>query len=240
MNLNTYTILLLLFSFQNSFAQCKPSCVINNYPFDENDIIFPFDLTTNECSLYSLAPDDLSHPYSKPSLNEDACGQVSYHYKDTYLPDAGPTCFKVLRNWVVIDCCQYNPNSIPNENGEVPGKWEHTQVIKVIDYNPPVFTACPDNLVFENVENNDGNTFIELKTLAEDCSPNLTYSYEIDLDNDGTIDKSGNTNDASGSYPNGSHKINFTVSDGCGNLSSCSFKFQIWTRKKFSPVNIDE
>jgi len=213
--------------------------VINSYPFDENDIIYPFDLTTSECGVSSLSPDELNHPYARPTLNDDACDQVAVNYEDIYLPVAAPACFKILRKWTVIDWCQFNPNAVPDINGNVPGKWTHTQKITVIDYSPPVFVSCPNDLIFDSFNPNCGNTAIELIVEAEDCSPDLSYSYEIDLNDDGFIENSGLTNDASGNYPLGNHKIYFTVADGCGNLGFCSFSFQIRDTKKPTPVCIN-
>jgi hypothetical protein len=67
---------------------------------------------------------------------DDNCSLISIEKFDeifTIEPDA---CFKVLRKWVVIDWCQYDPFIDPNF-----GRWEALQVIKVRDQDKPVVTC---------------------------------------------------------------------------------------------------
>lgn len=75
-----------------------------------------------------------------------------------------------------------------------------------------------------------GPVSIELIAQASDeCTPEhqLKYSYKIDLQNNGTIDKEGMSKDASGTYPSGFHKVIFTVTDRCGNSNTCTRYFSI-------------
>lgn len=85
----------------------------------------------------------------------------------------------------------------------------------------------------------DCNGYIELiATATDDCpttSP-LSWTYTIDQDNNGSIDFNGITNDASGTYPHGTHKITWTVKDNCGNQATCSYLFTIRDGKKPTPV----
>ena len=226
MNLNTLLTIKWYFLFilttltlvQSLGAQCNHSC---NFPFDKNDIIFPFDITTTECGASTLSPEYLNPPYAKPTFNIDGCDKITCNYVDTYSPtEEGPACFKILRKWTVIDWCQYN-------NEKVSGKWTHTQIIKVIDYSSPVFKDSSDDLIIENVNLDSENSYVEIIREAEDCSPDLKYSFKIDLFNNGIIDQTGNSSNASGNYPIGNHKISFSVEDGCGNKGFCSFFFKI-------------
>jgi len=236
MNLNTlltikWYLLYFLTTFvvlQNLSAQCADSC---NYPFDENDIIYPLDVTTANCGINTLQPEYLNQPYSKPILNIDDCDKITYHFKDTFESNEGPACFKILRKWTVIDWCQFNSKA-NHQSGEVLGKWIYTQILTVIDFSPPVFSDCPDDLIFENPSLTSEGTFVELIKQAEDCSSDLNYTYEIDLFNNGKIDFSGRSNNASGNYPNGKHKVSFTAEDRCGNLGHCSFFIQIKKSKR--------
>ena len=198
---------------------------INKYPFDENDIIYPLDLTTTECATWSLNPDYLSQPYARPILNKDACDKVVVNYEDTYVSLDGPACFSILRKWTVINKCA-------NASNDQPRTWEHTQTIKVIDFNPPTFVSLTDEIIKECYESNCDATYVDLITQAEDCSPYLSYTYQIDLFSDGSINHTGTSNDASGTYPVGNHKISFTASDGCGNKETCSFNFRIKNTEK--------
>ena len=210
-------ILTTLILVQSLGAQCNHSC---NFPFDKNDIIFPFDITTTECGVSTLSPEYLNPPYDKPTFNIDDCDKITFNYVDTYSPTEGPACFKILRKWTVIDWCQYNKE-------KVSGKWTHTQTIKVIDYSPPVFKDGSDDLIIENLSLDSENSYVEIIREAEDCSPDLKYSFKIDLFHNGVIDHTGNSFNASGNYPIGNHKISFSVEDGCGNKGFCSFFFKI-------------
>jgi hypothetical protein len=67
-------------------------------------------------------------------------------------------------------------------------------------------------------------------------SSELVYQYFLDAFNDGTVDVVGVGFDASGAYPNGTHKITFKVSDQCGNFNTCTKLFTIKDCKKPTPI----
>jgi hypothetical protein len=173
-------------------------------------------------------------------------------------PDA---CYKILRKWVVIDWCQYDPNINP----EI-GRWQFTQVIKVRDQVKPVVTcnvgACEPAVL--NTSTGVCSGHIRLTVTATDsCTPSdwLLTEYKIDLFNNGSFDYNvgkltqremaqgikpsirnnpaadnvNNPFDASGTYPIGVHKICFYVEDGCGNLSQCCSLFEIKDCKAPTP-----
>ncbi len=175
----------------------------------------------------------------------------------TIEPDA---CYKILRKWVVIDWCQYDPN-IDREKG----RWEFTQVIKVRDTQKPVVTCHVGNCE-PAVLNGQGLCVghISLRaTAADSCTPEdwLSYEYKIDAFNNGTIDFTvgsltrrqfaqgerpvvrnnpfaddvNNPFDASGVYPIGVHSITWYVTDGCGNLGICTSLFEIKDCKAPTP-----
>ncbi len=187
---------------------------------------------------------------------DDNCALLSIEYRDeifTIEPDA---CFKILRTWIVIDWCQYDPFIDPDF-----GRWEATQVIKVRDRNKPVVTCAvgpcePATLVGAGCVGH-----ISLTADATDnCSPIdwLLWEYKIDAFNDGVGQHAGydfrvgsltkkaaaagdtveyshnpyaddrhNPFDASGTYPIGIHKICWFVEDGCGNVGVCCTLFEI-------------
>jgi len=64
------------------------------------------------------------------------------------------------------------------------------------------------------------NVSVNAATLT-DCAPfnQLTISYEVDLDNDGSINLVSSGSVASGLYPVGTHKIIFYAEDPCGNMA---------------------
>ena len=204
--------------------------VENNSAFSLSDITWPFDYYTSGCGL-NVEPNDLPLGYDKPSVNEGPCDMVAVTHTDQPLPTNPPACFKVLRKWIVIDWCQYNPN-VPNS----PGYWEYTQIIKVTDSTPPVLT-CPTNLV---VDSGDPNCMASSVTIpavtATDCSTNFYYNTTVDLFSNGSTDLVINGPDASGSYPFGSHTVTYRVEDFCGNTASCTITVQVRDAKKPSPV----
>ncbi len=195
---------------------------------------------------------------------DDNCALISIEYRDeifTIEPDA---CFKILRHWIVIDWCQYDPFIDPEF-----GRWEATQVIKVRDRNKPVVTCAvgpcePATLVGAGCVGH-----ISLTADATDnCSPIdwLLWEYKIDAFNDGVGQHGGydfrvgsltkksaargdtveyshnpyaddrhNPFDASGTYPIGIHKICWFVEDGCGNVGVCCTLFEIKDCKAPTP-----
>lgn len=204
--------------------------VQNNSAFSLSDIIWPFDYYTSGCGL-TVEPDDLPITFDRPTVNEGPCDMVAVTHTDQQLPTNPPACFKVLRKWIVIDWCQYNPN-VPNS----PGYWEHTQIIKVEDNTPPVLT-CPDNVV---VDGDDPNCLSEFATIppvtATDCSTTFNYSTTVDLFSNGSIDIVSSNPDASGNYPFGIHTVNYRVEDKCGNTATCSVTVEIRDAKKPTPI----
>nr|MCU0348656.1 HYR domain-containing protein [Saprospiraceae bacterium] len=121
-------------------ASCTQTItVVNSSPFNAAGIVWPFDYTTSTCGT-NLEPDDLPAGYNFPTISEDGCDLVAVTHNDQPLYTNYPACFKILRKWIVIDWCQYNPN-LPGS----PGYWEHVQVIKVQDVTPPVI-VCPGNI----------------------------------------------------------------------------------------------
>lgn len=157
---------------------------------DLDDITWPGNCngkaTTIEGCGANISPDNpiLGRPVIENNA-DDLCALISIEYVDeifTIEPDA---CFKVLRTWVVIDWCQYDPSIDP-----VKGRWEYLQIIKVHDTDKPEITITVGNCeaAAKNQLNNICYGHIELTADATDnCSPAdwLFYDYKIDLYNDG-------------------------------------------------------
>jgi hypothetical protein len=192
---------------------------------------------------------------------DDNCALIAIQNFDevfTIEPDA---CFKILRRWVVIDWCQYDPNISATE-----GRWEFTQVIKVFDKKKPVVTcnvgACEPAVISAQLGVCVGHISLTA-TASDSCTPVdwLNYEYKIDAFNNGSIDftvgsltrrqyaggekpavrnnpyadDNSNPFDASGVYPIGIHKITWYVEDGCGNVGQCETLFEIKDCKAPTP-----
>ena len=197
-------------------------------PNPNDGVIWPCDFDTDACGS-GLDPSVTG----EPQIFEDFCDLVAVTYEDTYLPITAPACVKILRNWLVVDWCQFD-----EDNPSAGGSWEYVQVIKVLNSDDPVISSTCNDEEFcsydENCATGEANLTLEA---TDDCTAaeDLNYSYVIDAFNDGSDDTFGSTNDASGTYPLGTHKISWTVEDGCGNISECDYLFTIKDCKKPTP-----
>jgi hypothetical protein len=207
--------------------------VIDNDPFVENDILWPRDYEINRCGANELLPENLPARFTTRlrSGTEDNCSLVAITYEDEYtfeiVPDA---CFKVIRKWTVIDWCQFDIN-------RGTGIWSWTQILKVLDDDAPEITGNCDDVIFCDTAAVGCTGFATLTQTADDCvsSEMLNWSYSIDANDDGTYDINGTGSDASGYYPFGCHSILWRVEDGCGNESTCEYKFEVQDCKKPTP-----
>ncbi|MBK9107885.1 MAG: T9SS type A sorting domain-containing protein [Saprospiraceae bacterium] len=250
-------------------VNCDPFYVNRaNFCDDNDDIVWP-DCQGNGTYIQGcgadISPENplLGKPYVVSGARNQ-CSLIAIEHFDevfTIEPDA---CFKILRKWVVIDWCQYDPN-YSAENG----RWEFTQIIKVRDLDKPVVGISIGQC--EPAEKTNGICYGHLSITPEvtdNCTPEdwLNFEYKIDLYNDGNGSHSGNDlavgpltkkefaagrtplfNDnpyaddnnnpfeASGTYPEGVHKICYYVEDGCGNLGTFCTLFEIKDCKAPTP-----
>lgn len=221
------------FTFRDDFnpqITCTQLITVKNFnPFQGSTIKWPNDTALVGC----LSQVDSSIAGAPRWPNTYRCANVVASYEDEVFNQVENVCFKILRKWTVIDWCQYVPNVRP----EV-GIWRYTQVIKVVNKDKPTFTSSCNNVTFD-VVSSDCNGQVSLIATAQDfCghTTDLAYSYKIDYNNNGSIDINGNTNNASGVYPVGTHRITWTVEDRCGNTQVCSYTFTLRDRKAPSPV----
>ena len=242
-------------------VDCDPFYINENDCLDPDDhIVWPLNCVQppelEGCGNSDTSPDNPQ--LGRPELvngGDDNCALIIVDYKDevyTVEPDA---CYKIIRTWIVIDWCQYDP-----ARGGDDGRWEYVQIIKVQDREDPVVN-CEIGPCEPAEKDTNGICFghIELTVDAEDeCTPDdwLNYEYKIDLNNDGTYDafsgpaKPGsaafnydnpfaddakNSTDASGTYPIGVHRISWFIEDGCGNVGTCDTVFVVEDCKRPTP-----
>ncbi len=216
--------------------------VENNSPFyildtncndnvsDTDGVVWPCNYTVTCSDMNSSILPAIT---GAPILSNDGCDGLDVGYNDLIVPTANGSCSEIIRTWVVIDDCQYNVSVNPPI-----GIWSYEQRITVLDDTPPMIagTTCVDQN-FSVLTDNDNNisngctglTSLELE--VEDYCTNpedMTYSYSIDLDNNGSIDLGGSTASVSNTtFGMGTHKINWTIEDGCGNVSTCDYLFNV-------------
>ena len=74
----------------------------------------------------------------------------------------------------------------------------------------------------------EGDVFI-VEDAVTSCvsSQILSYSYIIDLFNNGGVDIQASSDTLNATFPVGTHKITWRASDNCGNVSQCTYLFTI-------------
>lgn len=225
-------------------SSCVQTITVENYfPFSVADITWPDDVTidTGVCDPGDLDPDITG----RPILNSGFCDLVGINTPEDEVfvvsSASDPSCFKIIRTWKVVDWCQQHLG--------VYTIWEHKQTIKIKNTNAPEFTTDCEDIVICSFDPNCSATFIELRQEAiDDCTPEdeLRWTYQIDAFNNGVFDFSPNNNpfaasgnapnEASGSYPVGTHRIVWTVEDQCGNKTTCTHLFEIQNCTQPKPV----
>ncbi|MDQ3016116.1 MAG: PKD domain-containing protein, partial [Bacteroidota bacterium] len=204
-------------------STCQQTITVVNYDlFDEGDITWPLDYTTNNiCEISLLDPEDLEPPYNVPILNDGTCDLTAATHEDEVfdLTNNDQACFKILRTWTVIDWCQLN--------SKAGGQWTHTQIIKVMNNIAPVIEPIEDVTECSFDEECEGLTLSFEATASDDCSlgASLRWRYFIDLDTNQTFDFTstvlpGATITFTRELPIGTHRILYSVWDQCGNTSS--------------------
>ncbi len=203
--------------------------VANLTPFLGSSIIWPANMNLTSCNDAT----DISVT-GVPVFTEDDCDQVdTLAHVDVRLEIGG--CLTILRKWTVFDNCQTAASTSSSCDDDLTAAniahWCFTQVITVIESDDPTILSSCDDRAFPGSSANCTNGTVSLILDAtDDCNPNdLTYLWEIDIDNDDNNNPefTDNTNDASGTYDLGTHRIYWRVEDKCGNFTECDYLFTI-------------
>lgn len=213
-------------------ASCVQLITIqNSTPLRAIDITWPPAYTISQCGT-STKPEDLPAPYNRPRFTEDPCDIIAVTHTDQVLPTSPPSCFRILRKWIVIDWCRYDANN-PLLNDTY---FEYVQVLEVRDNVAPTIN-CPADITVLNYDAKCGPVPVVVPpATAQDCSSSLTWTTSIDLFSNGTTDQIIPSPNASGNYPAGVHTITITVLDQCGNSNNCTFKITVKDGKAPTPV----
>ncbi len=226
----------------NGSTQCTQVITISNpQPFVFADITWPLDYSTNaNCIGDDFAPENLPSANGYPVVSEDQCDLIGITYQDqTFLvePDNN-SCFKILRRWSIIDWCQYDGASV--------GIWNYDQTLEISNNVAPTIDNGCDAISVCTYDPTCSNGFVDLVlTASDDCTPTdmLRWTYEIDLNTDGTVDVMnsgiGGMIDLSNDYPLGTHSLIWVVEDRCGNTVACTKSFTIINCKPPTAYCID-
>lgn len=185
-------------------VDCDPFYISDVCTDPNDDIIWP-----NHCQDPELlngcgantSPDNplLGRPELVPGA-DDNCAMISITYEDKRYTIQEDACYKILRDWVVIDWCQFDPTINLDRDGDGvidyhhphPGEWHFLQIIKVRDTEAPQV-----DIKLGPCEPADSSArwgcvgHLSITVDADDeCTidAELIYEYKIDLFNDGTYD----------------------------------------------------
>ena len=224
-------------------ATCTQYIYVENYhPFKMRPRDWPRDV--NNLLGCSNADTDPSNTGEPNLSNDDFCSMVAATYSDRIFNVVDGACYKILRDWTVIDWCQYGDDPVylglPGHPYE--GMWVHTQIIMVNDYNAPVFTSeCSNQTIC--AYNSDCTGDVTIVAEADDeCTPDneLVWSYRVTGPN---LDYPlvGNSNTFNRTHMElGWYDIFWTVEDKCGNISECNYSFQVVDCKNPTPLCYSE
>ncbi len=201
------------------------SCTQSVYLFDNTpvEVHFPPDYTTYECtSVDDLDPDNLPAPFDRPEVLYADCELIATNYEDWVFTAASESCVKVLREWRVIDWCTY-------EYGGTQGIWSETQILKIQDTLPPVFT-CPDDLV--------------VPTSFTSCTASFTLPQPTDISDclsDVSVKITGDLGEGSQftDVPIGQYEVKYVLEDGCNNQSACSITVTVEDGTAPTPICLE-
>lgn len=206
-------------------ATCSQLITVSNSTlYNGSQISWPPDYSITACTTPdSLDKDKLPAPYNKPILGTyfSGCTQLATSCHDEVFQVSPPACWKILRKWSVIDWCQYNPNN-PNS----PGRWEHVQVLLIMDNTPPVFVNPPVDITV-GVGADCKATVTLVPPVATDCSTQISYTSTSSLGN------------GFGPFTNvlpGIFTVTYRAFDGCGNQAAHTFKVTVKDTKPPTPV----
>lgn len=220
---------------------CTQTITVKDFNYGGAGINWPDNYNVTDCgaNLDLYDPNLLPAPYGKPVVSSGgSCSLIGIAYKDLVFTFVDGVCYKILREWTVIDWCTYNPD-YPWSGGI----WKHTQIIKINNQNGPVINDCVD-VVVEGQESTCAGRFTKSYDVNDDCTPvnKLKYDYKIDLHSNGSYDIShvGNGHPTVDKVlPLGWHKILLYVEDQCGNTTTCSHNIHVVDKKKPTPVCIN-
>ncbi len=201
----------------------------NLTPFDLNSVVFPQEVTLhNECLEGLDTSPDNPATNGYPTWPADPCAQIAYSYEDHEFTVVDDACYKILRDWTVIDWCVYNP-FVGTE-----GIIKYTQVIKVIDTELPTI-VCNTHIAEVG---DDCMTFESISASGNDsCTPTdeLRWGYYLDNDEDGIYESFIEDGVYRNNFTIGTYTVKWLVSDRCDNTATCVQNIVIEDNKAPTP-----
>lgn len=212
--------------FGMSVSGTQTITISNSNFIQEDDIQWPSDIFTTGCQEVET---DTSLT-GIPVLSSVTCGAIAFEYYDEVFPVADSACIKILRHWTAIDWCQHDSNTGA-------GYWEYSQIIKLTNNVAPTISNC-ENVEICSYDDDCMSAEYDFDLIAgDDCTDTLLlqYSWELDLDQDGIINMTGNQSSIQVTLNHGVHRLYWTVSDACGNITSCDYLITVKDCKAPTP-----
>lgn len=191
-------------------------------------VTFPLDFTQNQCaSLSDLEPANLSAPFDIPVLTgNDDCNDVDVDYVDLPLVAEPGSCMVLRRVWTVTETCIYDPGN-PGSGGI----YVDTQRIEINDTAPPVLN-CQTTVISTANASCVANVLVPQPGISGECFlDELTVSASGDL---------GTNNFFFSGVSVGSYDMTLTVTDFCGNTSSCDLVVEVRDEAPPSPICVPQ
>ena len=182
----------------------------NNAADPNDDVEYPPNITISDCT--GNAEPALT---GSPVILGNGCGQIGVTHSDQIISQTA-TGYVIRRKWTIADFCQL---------GGGQGIWNYFQniTVKNSDVVPPQIEGFDEivSVCTGDVDCEQGSVSFSLQAI-DDCSPanKLIWEYGIDLQNDGSMDLTGNSNAIHGTLPLGIHKTSWKVTDEAGNYST--------------------
>ncbi|MCC6753250.1 MAG: hypothetical protein IT266_04615 [Saprospiraceae bacterium] len=206
---------------------CTQIITVSNVgAFSYRDIAWPPAIVLESCDPEADLR-SLTEPYDAPQWLRTICAKPMVSYKDTRYA-VNPGCIKLLREWKILDWCQYDPVEFPGR-----GLFTYTQVIKLIQNSDTAKLQCARDTSIVNDRNCD-SLFVQLEPsiLKTGCG----IYHDIHNTSSHALDSSA---DATGYYPNGLHLIPFYAEYACGTISRCTTRLEIKNGIRPTPYCLD-
>jgi len=186
--------------------------------FDYHSINWPDDIELEGCNP-PTHPSQLPTESSWPTYDYAECTSIAVSYED-HVYTVNNACRKIIREWKVMDWCQYQPG-YGWGNG---GMWTYNQKIKIIGGEVPEIT-CQEEVLASSY--NCVDAWVDVDPVYVDgdaCGDHYTVT-----NNSPYADSNGA--DISGRYPIGTTMVKYTVQYGCGKRKQCTTKVVVEDKK---------
>ncbi|MFT4565364.1 MAG: hypothetical protein ACI9FN_000317 [Saprospiraceae bacterium] len=201
-------------------AICVQIIIMNEEnPFVLEDVEFPSHVTLEGC-MGSLEPETTGSPILTPK----GCASVDASHDDQYFYNVDEACYKIIREWTIVDWCQLD------DNNAGAGFWTSVQIIKVNSELGPVITL--PNAENFCIEDNSCSTAIALLAAATDgdqctAEEDIIWTYGLWNANTGMPIKAGDSGLVSATLEAGDYQVIFTARDDCNNATMDTLYFSV-------------